>query len=197
MDEKSKTKLSRRTVLKGAAAAAAVDERVQHQSRLVEGRGLGRQAVRRRRRRRCASPNGAVSGKSRSANICCPTSRRTTIARSPGIPAFPWFPKFSAGGPKAPFCDVANWNLEGHVPDRARGRLLPAARRRAAQHPQRRQPLGFRQGHRPRHHLGLWTLHLRLPHRPDRRAHQEASRTSGGRRWPASAAPTSPSTSCR
>ena len=25
---------------------------------------------------------------------------------------FPWFPKYTAGGPKAPFCDIANWNLK-------------------------------------------------------------------------------------
>ncbi|MGD0187655.1 MAG: twin-arginine translocation signal domain-containing protein [Roseiarcus sp.] len=25
---------------------------------------------------------------------------------------FPWFPKFTAGGPKTPFCDIANWNLK-------------------------------------------------------------------------------------
>ena len=35
-----------------------------------------------------------------------------TIARFRGIPAFPWFPKFAAGGPKNPFCDIANWNLK-------------------------------------------------------------------------------------
>jgi len=25
---------------------------------------------------------------------------------------FPWFPKFTAGGPQNPFCDIANWNLK-------------------------------------------------------------------------------------
>lgn len=27
-------------------------------------------------------------------------------------PGFPWFPKFTAGGPKNPFCDIANWNIK-------------------------------------------------------------------------------------
>ncbi len=102
----------------------------------------------------------------------CRTSRSSTIARFPGTPEFPWFPKFSAAGPKEPFLRYRQLEPEGHVSDGARGRLLPSARRCHPQRSERGQSLGFRQGDRIGHHLGLWALHVRLSHRPHRRADQ-------------------------
>ena len=111
MEEKSKTNLSRRTILKGAAAATAAASvfNINHSwsadvtwdgqpfdaggatLRIAEWGGFWEESIRK---------------------YLLPDFEKTYNCKIAWDSSFPWFPKFSAGGPKAPFCDVANWNLK-------------------------------------------------------------------------------------
>ncbi len=111
MDKIAKSKVSRRTVLKGAAGAAAAASvfSINHAwskdvswdgkpfdaggatLRIAEWGGFWEESVRK---------------------FILADFEKTYNCKIAWDSAFPWFPKFSAGGPKAPFCGIANWNLK-------------------------------------------------------------------------------------
>ncbi len=111
MDKIAKSKVSRRTVLKGAAAAAAGASvfSINHAwskdvmwdgkpfdaggatLRIAEWGGFWEESVRK---------------------YLLPSFEKDYNCKISWDSGFPWFPKFSAGGPKAPFCGIANWNLK-------------------------------------------------------------------------------------
>src|SRR5215469_105465 len=111
MDKKPDTKFSRRTVLKGAAGAAAAASvfNINHSwskdvawdgkpfdaggatLRIAEWGGFWEESVRK---------------------FLLPDFEKDFNCKISWDSGFPWFPKFTAGGPKNPFCDIANWNLK-------------------------------------------------------------------------------------
>jgi putative spermidine/putrescine transport system substrate-binding protein len=111
MGKESKTDVSRRTALKGAAAAAATATlfNINHSwskdvlwdgkpfdaggatLRIAEWGGFWEESVRK---------------------YLLPDFEKTYNCKISWDSSFPWFPKFAAGGPKNPFCGIANWNLK-------------------------------------------------------------------------------------
>jgi spermidine/putrescine-binding protein len=111
MDKKWSTKLSRRTVLKGAAAAAAAPTmfNINHTwskdvmwdgqpfnaggavLRMAEWGGFWEESVRK---------------------YLLPSFEKDYNCKIAWDSSFPWFAKFAAGGPKSPPYGIANWNLK-------------------------------------------------------------------------------------
>ena len=175
MDKKWSTKLNRRTVLKGAAAAAAAPTvfNINHtwsKDVMWDGQpfNAGGAVL------RMAEWGGFLGGVG--PQISAAELREGLQLQDRVGLVFPLVREIRRRRTEEPALRDRQLESQGHVPDGARRRLLPAARRRAAQHPRGRQSLGFRQGDGARHHLGLRPLHLRLPHRHDRCADQEIRR---------------------
>ena len=110
MNDKNETKLSRRSVLAGATAAAAAPLfNINHawsKDVLWDGQPFdaGGQTLR-------IAESGDF-GRNRSASSSSRTSRSSTIARSLGIPGSRGSRNSRRAGPESSFCDIANWNLK-------------------------------------------------------------------------------------
>ena len=174
MEDKMQSGIDRRSVLKGAAAAAGVSLfNINHswsKDVLWDGHPFdaGGADV-------ATWRSGVGSGRSRSGNSCCSDFEKDFNCKIAWDSAFPWFPKFAAGGPEGSVpTTLANWNLARTCIKTARaGDYYPSPRRRAAKHSQTPTNLwDFAKVDRTRNHLGLRALYLRLPHRFGRRADQ-------------------------
>ena len=110
MNDKNETKLSRRSVLAGATAAAAAPLfNINHawsKDVLWDGQPFdaGGQTL------RIAEWGGFWEESVR--KFILQNFEKQYNCKISWDSGFPWFPKFTAGGPKSPFCDIANWNLK-------------------------------------------------------------------------------------
>jgi putative spermidine/putrescine transport system substrate-binding protein len=111
MNNKSEVNVSRRAALKGAAAAAAAATlfNINHawsKDALWDGKPFDAGGA----TLRIAEWGGFWEESVR--KYLLPDFEKEYNCKISWDSGFPWFPKFTAGGPKTPFCDIANWNLK-------------------------------------------------------------------------------------